>query len=74
VILEDSMKRLKNTVATALLAAALGGCVYTGAAYAGDNKVVILRSDFFLYGLMRKVFVCEVTEIGIANCMENQNP
>ena len=68
------MQKLKALFATALLIATLGGCAYTGAAYAGDNKVVILRSDFFLYGLMRKVFLCEVTEIGIANCMENQNP
>ena len=32
------------------------------------DKVVILRNDSFLFGALRKVFVCKVNDAGLANC------
>jgi hypothetical protein len=67
---------MKFSIALVLAAAALSsgtGCSYGSIATTGD-KVVITREDSFLFGALRKVFVCKVTDAGVANCNSAENP
>ncbi len=67
---------MKRALAIVLAAAALGpmtGCAYGSIATAGD-KVVITRQDAFLFGALRKVFVCKVTDGGTASCHDAESP
>lgn len=56
-------------VATGLISA----CSYGSIATAG-NAVVITRNDAFLFGALRKVFVCQVTPQGASACAANESP
>jgi hypothetical protein len=67
------MKALKALIAALALAGTLGGCAYGGIATAGDN-VVITRNDAFLFGALRKVFVCKVTPQGVTQCSAADAP
>ncbi len=67
------MKKIAVLVILGLMAVEATGCAYGGAATAGD-KVVILRNDGFLFGALRKVFVCKVTDGGVASCAANEAP
>jgi len=49
------------------------GCAYGGAAASGD-KVVIARNDSFLFGALRTVFVCKITDKGLTACADNESP
>ncbi|MEM9695616.1 MAG: hypothetical protein AAGA56_23940 [Myxococcota bacterium] len=71
---------MKNNIKTALKASLLAlsvasaaGCSYGVPAAVGD-KVVIPRQDAFLFGALRSVFVCKVTDSGLANCVEGESP
>jgi hypothetical protein len=66
-------KALAIVLATSALSGALMGCSYGMIATAGD-KVVITRQDGFLFGLLRKVFVCKVADSGATNCGEAEDP
>ena len=66
-------KGLASLLAAAAIASALTGCAYGSIATAGD-KVVITRQDGFLYGILRKVFVCKVTDGGLSSCQEADSP
>jgi len=66
-------KLLSKLVVVAALAGSLGGCAYGAAEVVGD-KVVITRNDQFLGGALRKVFVCKVTDSGVTNCGNAENP
>ncbi|HEY4393027.1 MAG TPA: hypothetical protein VGP64_03145 [Polyangia bacterium] len=70
----------KRISAVALLVAALGGtgavvggCAYGGVAAAPDGSIVITRNDLFLFGALRKVFVCKVAGSTL-NCAETAAP
>jgi hypothetical protein len=70
----------KRISAVALLVAALGGtgavvggCAYGGVAAAPDGSIVITRNDMFLFGALRKVFVCKVAGSTL-NCAETAAP
>jgi hypothetical protein len=67
--------RLKTVLAASVLGSTLAmtGCMYGGIAASGDS-VVITRNDMFLAGLLRKVFVCQVTPGGVTQCMEAEAP
>jgi len=55
---------MKKALASALLigfVSTLGGCAYSGVSVSGD-KAVVLRNDAFLFGILRKAFVCKVTD------------
>ncbi len=62
---------MHNALKALLLATALGlgmsACSYGGVATAGD-AVVIARNDNFLFGLLRKVYVCKITPAGVSQC------
>lgn len=67
---------MKKALASAMLiglVSTLGGCSYGGVAVSGD-KAVVLRNDGFLYGILRKAFVCKVTDAGVTSCNSNENP
>ncbi len=68
---------MKLSIALVLAASALGsaltGCSYGGIATAGD-KVVITRNDGFLFGILRKVYVCKVADTGVTSCQEGEAP
>ncbi|MCB9640789.1 MAG: hypothetical protein H6728_06380 [Myxococcales bacterium] len=45
------------------------GCFYSGVAMnQSGSKVAILQNDSFLFGALRKVYVCEVDGIQIVRC------
>ena len=67
------MKKISILVIGLLLSAALGACAYSGVAASGD-KVVITRNDLFLFGALRKVYVCQITDNGVSNCQANESP
>ena len=50
------------------------GCAYGGVASAGKGRVVVTRNDGFLFGLLRKVFVCKATPNGLSDCREGEAP
>lgn len=66
-------KGLASILAAAVIASALTGCAYGGVGVAGD-KAVIARNDAFLFGILRKVFVCKVTDGGLSSCQESESP
>ena len=61
---------LKGLIVAAALASTLGGCAYGGMTTVGD-KAVIARNDMFLFGALRKVYVCKVTDAGVAGCVDS---
>lgn len=63
-------KLLKGLLVAGALASTLGGCAYGGMTTVGD-KAVIARNDMFLFGALRKVYVCKVTATGVAGCVDS---
>ncbi|MBM4317501.1 MAG: hypothetical protein FJ116_08475 [Deltaproteobacteria bacterium] len=50
------------------------GCAYGMATSVGKDYVVVLRQDGFLFGALRKAFVCKATTSGLTGCRDNENP
>ena len=73
--LREKGNHMKKIIALSTLALALSAqaCAYGGAATSGD-KVVVLRNDSFLYGALRKAFVCKVTDGGLTGCAAGEAP
>ncbi len=65
-------KFLLAAVAVGILSAA-SGCAYGGAGASAD-KAVIARNDGFLFGILRKVYVCKITDAGLSACNEADSP
>lgn len=61
------------TILMAVLGSISAGCSYAGVATAGD-KAVVARNDNFLFGILRKVYVCKVADNGLTACQSNENP
>lgn len=70
------MKKLRNILILVVLVASFGtGCSYAGVAISADGKkAVVLRNDYFLFGAIRRAYVCDVTDDGLANCQNNKKP
>ncbi|MFZ5890611.1 MAG: hypothetical protein ACOY0T_06030 [Myxococcota bacterium] len=68
---------MKHVIGLTMLMAVLGsfasGCSYAGVATAGD-KAVVARNDNFLFGILRKVYVCKVADGGLTACQSNESP
>jgi hypothetical protein len=68
---------MKNTifalVAVGILSSATG-CAYGGAAMGSADKVVVTRNDGFLFGILRKVYVCKVADAGLSACGDSEAP
>jgi hypothetical protein len=67
-------KAMAMLLAAGFLAGATSGCAYGMIATSGADKVVITRQDSFLFGALRKVFVCKITDNGAASCAEAESP
>lgn len=50
------------------------GCAYGGIAAVDNNTVVITRNDGFLFGALRKVYVCQVSDAGLTACADRVAP
>ena len=70
-----TMRYIRAAVAVAMVAASMAvmGCNYGGVTVAGD-KAVVLRNDALLMGMLRKAYVCKVSEAGLANCNTADSP
>lgn len=71
------MKNLLQTafVMAGLLAAViLSSCAYSGVTTVGKDHVVVLRNDAFLFGALRKAYVCRATPGGLENCRHSESP
>ena len=66
-------KTIKRLFAVAMLAGIMSGCGYAGVAAAGDAAVVV-RNDWILFGLLRKVYVCRITPTGLTQCSNAEDP
>ena len=66
-------KIFSTLLVAATVAGSLSGCAYSGVAVSGD-KAVVARNDAFLMGLLRKVYVCKVTDTGLSSCQESESP
>lgn len=66
---------MKKAIAGIALAAAMAGagCSYGGLAASG-NTAVIARNDMFLFGLLRAVYVCQITPAGLTQCGSGEAP
>ena len=60
-------------LALGLAATSFSGCAYSGTTAVGD-KVVVLRNDGFLFGILRKAYVCKVSDNGLSSCSAGENP
>ena len=67
-------KAIAMFLALGVIAGATSGCAYGMIATSGADKVVITRQDSFLFGALRKVFVCKITDNGAASCAEAESP
>jgi hypothetical protein len=67
-------KAMAVVLAAGFLASSVSGCAYGMIATSGTDKVVITRQDGFLFGALRKVFVCKITDNGTASCAEAESP
>jgi hypothetical protein len=66
-------KILLTVVAAGILGSSLGGCAYAGVGASGD-KAVIARNDGFLFGILRKVYVCKISDAGVTSCQDGEAP
>jgi hypothetical protein len=69
---------MNKLLASVLLLGALStgalGCSYASATAVGQDKVVVLRNDGFLFGILRQAFVCKVGETGLTACNSGDSP
>jgi hypothetical protein len=69
------MNKLLGVLVLAAVAASItAGCGYAGVSTVGADKVVVLRNDGFLFGALRKAFVCKVSDAGLASCNSSDAP
>ncbi len=69
--------RMKKTlvVAFALALFAGTGCAYSGVALSADGSTaVVLKNNALLFGIMREIYVCQVTPAGLAQCVAGAKP
>jgi hypothetical protein len=64
---------MKNLILGSVVAVLVGACAYSGVATDG-GKAVVLRNDSFLFGMLRKAYVCQVTDAGLTNCNSADAP
>jgi len=57
----------------ALSITASTGCGYAAVATSGDAAIVV-RNDYLLFGALRKVYVCRITETGLTQCSSQDSP
>jgi len=55
--------------ALAILGSIAPACNYGGMAVAADGRVLVARNDGFLFGMLRSIYICDVGESGLTNCV-----
>ena len=68
------MKKLIVAISAIAILGTIAPACHYGAVDVSDGKAVVVRQDDFLYGMLRKIFVCEVSDAGLANCASGENP
>lgn len=68
--MQNTLKALSIAI---LLGVGASGCGYAGVATAGD-AAIIARNDWFLFGALRKVYVCKITPTGLTQCSNADTP
>jgi hypothetical protein len=66
------MKKLSGLILALSMSAA--ACSYAPGGVSADGKVVLAKNVGFLFGIMNKVFVCNVTPGGLAGCTAGETP
>ena len=66
----------KVLVFTGLMAGfiSMTGCSYGGVAGVGKEHVVVAKTEWCLWGLLKKIYVCKATPSGLTNCKSDENP
>jgi hypothetical protein len=64
------MKKLSGLI----LALSIAACSYAPGGVSADGKVVLAKNVGFLFGIMNKVFVCNVTPGGLTGCTAGEAP
>ena len=68
------MKKLIVALSAIAILGTIAPACHYGAVEVENGKAVVVRQDDFLYGMLRKIFVCEVSDAGLANCASGENP
>jgi hypothetical protein len=64
---------MKNLLWGAIVALAMSACAYSGVA-ANGGQAVVLRNDALLFGMLRKAYVCQITDAGLTSCATSESP
>ena len=67
------MSTLRPWLFALVLCGTLSGCGYAGVATYKDAAIVV-KNDWFLFGALRKVYVCRITPHGLEQCSSAESP
>ena len=62
-----------RTLLVGLVLSVCSGCGYASVATSGDAAIIV-RNDYLLFGALRKVYVCRITEQGLRQCSSAESP
>lgn len=65
------MKKLMGLILVSSMATA---CAYAPGGVSADGKAVIVKNNGFLFGMLNKIFVCNVTPGGLTGCVAGEAP
>ena len=68
------MKKLIVALSAIAILGTIAPACHYGDVAVDNGKAVVVRQDDMLYGMLRRVFVCEVSDAGLANCASGENP
>ena len=68
------MKKLAGLILVASMGLGMGGCALSPGGVSADGHVVIAKNVGFLFGLLNKIYVCNVTPAGVTNCAAGDSP
>ncbi len=68
------LNRVKQGMLVLAALTALGGCSYAGVAATPDGKAIVAVNNSLFFGVLRKVYVCQVTPGGLTQCGAGENP
>jgi hypothetical protein len=71
--MQKLMNRLAAIALIGMTMAGVFGCAYGAVATAADGTVYVARNDFFLFGLLRKMYICKPAGATLA-CTEVPSP
>lgn len=68
------LKVLVTGLLLAFLASTGAACAYADVTAVDEDTVVVAENNGFLFGIFNAVYVCDVTDAGLANCSSQENP